>query len=72
MVLLRTFLTVLALTSMVLSAVLSERDIAEATAAGDFHRIVLGIATMSIFVVAINRVFWRPLYYFAERKFRLA
>jgi NitT/TauT family transport system permease protein len=45
--------------------------IAEATAAGDFHRIVLGIATMSLFVVAINRLFWRPLYYYAERKFRL-
>lgn len=45
--------------------------IAEATTAGDFHRIVLGIATMSLFVVVINRLFWRPLYYFAERKFRL-
>ena len=45
--------------------------IAEATAAGDMHRIVLGIATMSLFVVAINRFFWRPLYYYAERKFRL-
>ena len=45
--------------------------IAEATAAGDYHRIVLGIATMSLFVVAINRVFWRPLYYYAERHFRL-
>jgi NitT/TauT family transport system permease protein len=45
--------------------------IAEATAAGDFHRIVLGIATMSLFVVAINRFFWRPLYYYAERRFRL-
>jgi NitT/TauT family transport system permease protein len=45
--------------------------IAEATAAGDFHRIVLGVATMSVFVVAINRFFWRPLYYYAERRFRL-
>jgi NitT/TauT family transport system permease protein len=45
--------------------------IAEATTAGDFHRIILGIATMSLFVVAINRVFWRPLYYYAERKYRL-
>ena len=46
--------------------------IAEATAAGDFHRIVLGIVVMSGFVVVINRVFWRPLYWYAERKFRLA
>jgi NitT/TauT family transport system permease protein len=46
--------------------------IAEATTAGDFHRIILGIATMSLFVVTINRLFWRPLYYYAERKFRLS
>jgi NitT/TauT family transport system permease protein len=46
--------------------------IADATAAGDFHRIALGIATMSLFVVAINRLLWRPLYFYAERKFRLA
>jgi NitT/TauT family transport system permease protein len=45
--------------------------IAEATTAGDFHRIVLGIGTMSLFVVVINRFFWRPLYYYAERKYRL-
>ena len=43
----------------------------EQTDAGDFHRIVLGIAVMSLFVVVVNRVFWRPLYYYAERKFRL-
>jgi NitT/TauT family transport system permease protein len=45
--------------------------IATATAAGDFRHIVLGIVTMSLFVVAINRLFWRPLYYYAERRFRL-
>jgi NitT/TauT family transport system permease protein len=45
--------------------------IADATTAGDFHRIVLGIAVMSILVTLINRLFWRPLYYYAERKFRL-
>jgi NitT/TauT family transport system permease protein len=45
--------------------------IAEQTDAGDFHHIVLGIAVMSLFVVIINRVFWRPLYRYAERKFRL-
>ena len=45
--------------------------IAEATTAGDFHRIVLGIGAMSLFVVIINRLFWRPLYYYAERKYRL-
>jgi NitT/TauT family transport system permease protein len=45
--------------------------IADATTAGDYHRIVLGIAVMCLFVVVINRLFWRPLYYFAERKYRL-
>ena len=45
--------------------------IAEATTAGDFHRIVLGIGMMSLFVVVINRLSWRPLYYYAERKYRL-
>ena len=45
--------------------------IAQQTDAGDFHRVVLGIAMMSLFVVIINRVFWRPLYHYAERKFRL-
>ncbi|HUN76726.1 MAG TPA: ABC transporter permease subunit [Steroidobacteraceae bacterium] len=43
----------------------------DATAAGDFHRIILGTVTMSLFVVAINRLFWRRLYYYAERRFRL-
>jgi NitT/TauT family transport system permease protein len=45
--------------------------IAHETDAGDFHRIVLGIIVMSLYVVVVNRVFWRPLYYYAERKFRL-
>jgi NitT/TauT family transport system permease protein len=46
--------------------------IADATAAGDFHRIALGIATMSLFVVALNRLVWRPPYFYAERRFRFA
>jgi NitT/TauT family transport system permease protein len=45
--------------------------IADATQAGDFHKIVLGIATMSFYVVVVNRLFWRPLYWFAERRYRL-
>jgi NitT/TauT family transport system permease protein len=45
--------------------------IAHETDVGDFHRIVLGIIVMSLYVVVVNRVFWRPLYYYAERKFRL-
>jgi NitT/TauT family transport system permease protein len=45
--------------------------IERASVAGDFHRIVLGTAVMAILVSIINRVFWRPLYWYAERKFRL-
>ena len=46
--------------------------IADATSAGDFPRDVLGIAVMSVIVVAVNRFFWRQLYARAERKFRLS
>jgi NitT/TauT family transport system permease protein len=45
--------------------------IAQATEAGDYPRVVLGIGVMSIFVVAINRLLWRPLYRYAERRCRL-
>jgi NitT/TauT family transport system permease protein len=41
--------------------------IAQATAQGDYPRIVLGVAVMSLFVVAFNRLLWRPLYQRAER-----
>jgi NitT/TauT family transport system permease protein len=44
----------------------------KATAVGDFQRNVLGIMVLSLFVVTLNRVFWRPLYARAERKFRIA
>lgn len=46
--------------------------IAQATSAGDYPRIVLGIAVMSLFVILFNRLLWRPLYAFAERRLRLA
>jgi ABC-type anion transport system duplicated permease subunit len=26
---------------------------------------------MSVMVAVINRIFWRPLYWYAERKYRL-
>jgi NitT/TauT family transport system permease protein len=45
--------------------------IARATDAGDYRRIVLGIAAMSLFVVLFNRLLWRRLYRFAERRLRL-
>ena len=45
--------------------------IAEATDKGDFPKIVLGVAMMSIFVTLFNRLFWRRLYAYAERRLRL-
>jgi NitT/TauT family transport system permease protein len=45
--------------------------IATATEAGDFRRVVLGIAVMCILVTLFNRLLWRPLYAFGERRLRL-
>lgn len=45
--------------------------IAAATARGDFHGVELGIVVMSVMIVLINRLFWRPLYAIGERRFRL-
>ncbi len=45
--------------------------IATATEAGDFPRVVLGIAIMCIMVTLFNRLLWRPLYAFGERRLRL-
>ena len=44
--------------------------IATSTEAGDFARIALGVATMCLYVVVINRLVWRPLYDAVERRFR--
>jgi NitT/TauT family transport system permease protein len=45
--------------------------IADNTASGDYPHIVLGIAVMSLYVILFNRLLWRPLYRYAERKMRL-
>ena len=45
--------------------------IAQTTAAGDYPKILLGIVTMSLFVVLFNRLLWRPMYAIAENKLRL-
>jgi NitT/TauT family transport system permease protein len=45
--------------------------ISEATANGDWPRIVLGVGLMSVFVVGLNRLLWKPLYGLAESKYRL-
>jgi NitT/TauT family transport system permease protein len=46
--------------------------IAQATDAGDFPRIVLGVAVMSGFVIAFNRGVWRPMYAYATRRLTLS
>jgi NitT/TauT family transport system permease protein len=46
--------------------------ISQATEAGDFRRTVVGIVVMALFVVVLNRVFWKPLFARAERKFRMS
>ncbi len=43
----------------------------EATAVGDFPKILVGIVVMSIYVVAANRLVWRRLYALAERRYSL-
>jgi len=45
--------------------------IAQMTEAGDYPRIALGIAVMSVMVITANRLIWRPLYAYAERRTRL-
>jgi NitT/TauT family transport system permease protein len=42
--------------------------IANATSAGDMPRVVLGVAVMAAFVVLFNRLLWRPLYGYAQRR----
>lgn len=46
--------------------------IADATAAGNYPQVALGIGVMSLFVLGFNRMVWRPLYAFGERRLRLS
>jgi NitT/TauT family transport system permease protein len=45
--------------------------IAQATEKGDMDRVVLGIVVMIVYVIAMNRLLWRPLFALAERKYRM-
>ncbi|MBV2156541.1 ABC transporter permease subunit [Kitasatospora sp. SUK 42] len=45
--------------------------IAQATAHGDYPRLLAGVAVMSLYVVALNRLLWRRLYRLAERRYSL-
>jgi len=42
--------------------------IANASASGDMPRVVLGVVVMSLFVVTINRFFWRRLATYSTRR----
>jgi NitT/TauT family transport system permease protein len=45
--------------------------ISQATTVGDFPRVILGVAVMCVLVTLFNRLLWRPLYAFGERRLRL-
>jgi NitT/TauT family transport system permease protein len=45
--------------------------ITEATAAGSFAKVLIGILVMSFYVVVVNRLLWRPLYSLAEKRYAM-
>lgn len=45
--------------------------ISQNTNRGDFLHLALGIAMMCVLVLLFNRILWRPLYVFAEKRFQL-
>lgn len=45
--------------------------IAQVASSGDFPRLALGIAIMSIYVLLLNRIIWRPLYNLAQQRFQI-
>ena len=47
------------------------RYISDATDAGDFRRVALGVAVLSLYVVLFNRLFWRRLYDVAAERLRM-
>jgi NitT/TauT family transport system permease protein len=45
--------------------------IKEATDAGSFAKVLIGILVMSFYVVVVNRLLWRPLYSLAEKRYAM-
>ena len=45
--------------------------IAQAATVGDFPRVLIGVAVMSVYVVGLNRLVWRRLYHLAETRYSL-
>ncbi len=59
-------------TKLILPAVFGSWCTGGITAAGDTGKTIIGVAVMSVFVVGVNRLFWRPLQAYAERRFPVA
>jgi NitT/TauT family transport system permease protein len=45
--------------------------IAQAAAMGDFPKVLIGVAVMSVYVVGLNRLVWRRLYHQAETRYSM-
>lgn len=45
--------------------------ITQYASSGDFPRVALGMGVMSLFVLTLNRLLWRPLYNLAQSRYRL-
>jgi NitT/TauT family transport system permease protein len=45
--------------------------IAQAATVGNFPRVLIGVAVMSVYVVGLNRLVWRRLYRLAETRYSL-
>jgi NitT/TauT family transport system permease protein len=45
--------------------------IAQAAKVGNFPQVLIGVAVMSVYVVGLNRLVWRRLYYLAETRYSL-
>ena len=45
--------------------------IAQAATVGDFPRVLIGVAVMSVYVVGLNRLVWRRLYALAESRYSI-
>jgi NitT/TauT family transport system permease protein len=43
--------------------------IAQAATVGDFPKVLVGVAVMSVYVVGLNRLLWRRLYHLAETRY---
>jgi len=41
--------------------------IANATTTGNMHQVLLGVAMMSLFIIVLNHLIWRPMYLYAAR-----